>query len=153
MCEEIILVFFRAYNYCFTSLSILFPFCFLNFHLQKLKCRNNMQIGLRKLGLFSLEKRRLCGHHSSFPVSEGGLRGKPGRDSLLETLSMWQRGMASNWKTGDLERKSLQIIKSWKKWFTVRAVRPWSSCPEQLWTPQPRQCPRCVRNWAPRSRA
>ena len=26
--------------------------------------------------------------------------------------------------------------------FTQRAVRPWHSCPEKLWVPQPWRCPR-----------
>ena len=86
---------------------------------------------LRELGLFSLEKRRLRGELIAAFQDLQGASKQEGRQLLERTDSSRTRGNGFKLKEG---RFRLDVR---GKFFTMRVVRCWNSCPERLWMPRP----------------
>ena len=86
---------------------------------------------LRELGLFSLEERRLQGDLiAAFQYLKGAYK-QEGSQLFTRVGNGRTRGNGFKLKEG---RFGLDI--SWK-FFTIRVVRCWNSCPERLWMPRP----------------
>ena len=86
---------------------------------------------LRELGLFSLEKRRLWGDLTAAFQSLKGACKQEGTQLFLRVDNSSTRGNGFKLKEG---RFRLDIR---GKFFTMRVVRCWNSCPERLWMPRP----------------
>ena len=91
---------------------------------------------LRQLRLFSLEKRRLWEDLiTALEFLKEAYR-KGGDGLFIRECSDRTRGNSFKLEEG---RFRLDIR---KKFFTVRVVRHWKSCPEKLWMSPPWQCSR-----------
>ena len=86
---------------------------------------------LRELGLLSLEKRRLRGELiAAFQDLKGA--------SKQEGRQLFERGDKSRTRGNGLKLKEKRFrVDIRGKFFTVRVVRCWNSCPERLWMPRP----------------
>ena len=86
---------------------------------------------MRELGLFSLEKRRLRGDLiAAFQYLKGAYR-QEGSNPFERVDNSRTRGRGFKLKEG---RYRLDVR---GKFFTMRVVRCWNSCPERLWMPRP----------------
>ena len=86
---------------------------------------------LRELGLFSLEKRRLRGDLiAAFQYVKGAYK--------QEGSQLFERGDNSGTRGKGLKLKEGRLRLDVRgKFFTLRVVRCWNSCPERLWMPRP----------------
>jgi len=86
---------------------------------------------LRELGLFSLEKRRLRGDLiAAFQCITGA--NKQEGSQVLERVDN-SRTRESGFKL----KEGIFGLDIRGKFFTMRVVRFWNSCPERLWMPRP----------------
>ena len=89
---------------------------------------------LRELGLFSLEKRRLRGDLiAAFQYVKGAYK-QEGSQLFERVVNSRTRGSGFTLKEG---RFRMDVR---GKFFTMRVVRCWHSCPERLWMPHPWRC-------------
>ena len=91
---------------------------------------------LRELGLFSLEKRRLRGDLiAAFQDLKGAYK--------QEGSQLFERGDNSRTRGNGLKLKEGRFSLDIRgKFFSMRVVRCWNSCPEKLWLPHPWRCSR-----------
>ena len=91
---------------------------------------------LRELGLFSMEKRS-CGVTSVQPAGPKGSHKQEGSQLLERADNSRTRGNGLKLREGRL-RLDLR-----GKFFSMRVVRCWNSCPQRLWIPvHPWRCSR-----------
>ena len=91
---------------------------------------------LRELGLFSLEKRRLWGDLiAAFQYLKGAYK-QEGSQVFERVDNSRTRGNGFKLKEG---RFRLDVR---GKFFPMRVVRCWNSCPERLWMSHPLRCSR-----------
>ena len=84
---------------------------------------------LKELGLLSLEKRRLRGDLSAAFQDLKGAYKQEGRQLFTRVNNSRTRGNGLKLKEGRLR---LDVR---GKFFAMRVVRCWNSCPERLWMP------------------
>ena len=89
---------------------------------------------LRELGLFNLEKRRLWGDLTAAFQDLKGAYKQEGSQLFTRIDNGRTRGKGLKLKEGRF-RLDIRV-----KFFTVRAVRCWNSCPGRLWMPHPWRC-------------
>ena len=95
--------------------------------LQHLCCEDR----LRELGLFSSEKRRLWSDLiAAFPYLKGAYK--------QEGSQLFER--VDNSRTNGNGKEGRFRLDVRGKFFTLRAVRCWNSCPGRLWMPHPWRC-------------
>ena len=95
--------------------------------LEHLPCEDR----LRKLGLFSLEKRRLLGDLiAAFQYVKGAYK-QEGSQLFERVDNSRTRGNGFNLREGRFR------LDDKGKLFTMSVVRCWNSCPERLWMPRP----------------
>ena len=95
--------------------------------LEHLPCKDR----LRDLGFFSLEKRRLWADLiASFQYLKGAYK--------QEGSQLFERADDSRTRGNGLKLKEGRLRLDVRgKFFTMRVVRCWNSCPERLWMPHP----------------
>ena len=86
---------------------------------------------LRELGLFRMEKRRLWGERMAAFRDLKGAYKQEGSQLFERVKNSRTRGNGLKLRQG---RFSLDVR---EKFFTMRVVRCWNSCPERLWMPHP----------------